>query len=182
MPMTINGSGTITGLSAGGLPAATVTQTTLANPVAGNGPAFSAYSSVTQTPSSGVATKVIFGTKSYDTNTNYDASLARFTPTVAGYYQLTASVAMAADISIASARLYVAKNGTGQQVPSVENTGLTGGGYYTPLVSAVVYANGSTDYFEIYGFVEGTGTNRYFFSSSAGLHSTVFQGVLVRAA
>jgi hypothetical protein len=145
-------------------------------------PAFSAYSSSTQTPTSGVNTKVIFGTKSYDTNSNYDPTLSRFTPTVAGYYQMNVSVATAADTSIASSRFWITKNGSGQYAPSVEHTGLTGAGYYTPAFAALVYANGTTDYFEVYGMVEGTGTNRYFFSSSAGLHATVFQGILVRSA
>jgi len=53
MSMVINGSGTITGLSAGGLPSATVTQATLATPIAGTGPAFSAYQSIPQTPATG---------------------------------------------------------------------------------------------------------------------------------
>lgn len=148
----------------------------------GNIPAFSAYSNANQTPSTGVSTKVIFGTKSYDTNSNYDPTLGRFTPTVAGYYQLISSVSMAADSGISSARIYITKNGAAQYIPSSEHTGLSGGGYYTPIVSALVYANGTTDYFEVYGFVEGTGTNRYLFSSSAGLHATVFQGILIKAA
>jgi len=159
-----------------------VTQAKLATGVAGNGPAFSAYSSSTQIVASGVLTKVIFGTESYDTNSNYDPTLSRFTPTVAGYYQMNVSVSTAADTSISSSRFYIAKNGSGQYVPSVENTGLTGAGYYTPAFAALVYANGSTDYFEVYGFVEGTGTNRYFFSSGAGLHATVFQAVMIRSA
>ena len=48
MTITINGSGTITGVSAGGLPSGTVTQATLATPVAGTGPAFSATMSANQ--------------------------------------------------------------------------------------------------------------------------------------
>lgn len=160
----------------------TVQQNGVTLGVYGNIPAFSAYSSANQLPSSGVSTKVIFGTESYDTNSNYDPSLGRFTPTVAGYYQLNASVSMSADTSISSARIYITKNGSGQHVPMSEHTALSGNGYYTPIVSALVYANGTTDYFEVYGFVEGTGTNRYFFSSSAGLHSTVFQGILIKAA
>jgi hypothetical protein len=152
--------------------------------VTSNGPAFSAYSSSTQNPSSGVLTKVVFGATSFDTNNNYNTSTSRFTPTVAGYYQLNVSVAMAADTTITGARLIIYKNGAGVQIPSMENTnsGGNGTGYYTPSLSALVYANGTSDYFEVYGQVDGTGTLRYFFSSNAGLHSTVFQGYLVRSA
>ena len=178
------GSGTMTlaGPSTNSNQTVTIPDATGTMMVSGNMPAFSAYSSSTQIVSSGVETKVIFGTESYDTNSNYNPTLSRFTPTVAGYYQMNVSVATAADTSISSARFYIAKNGSGQYVPSIENTGLTGAGYYTPAFAALVYANGTTDYFEVYGFVEGTGTNRYFFSSSAGLHATVFQGILVRSA
>jgi hypothetical protein len=152
--------------------------------VYGNIPAFSAYSSANQNPSSGTQTKVIFGTESYDTNSNYDPTLSRFTPTVAGYYQLITSVSMAADTTITGARLYFTKNGSGFQVPSMENTntGGFGGGYYTVHLSALVLANGTTDYFEVYGMCDGTGANRYFFSSNAGIHATVYQGFLVKAA
>jgi len=171
-------------VTGGKIAAATITQDKLASNVAGTGPAFSAYSSANQNPSSGTQTKVIFGTKSYDTNSNYDPTLSRFTPTVAGYYQLITSVSMAADTTITGARLYFTKNGSGLQVPSMENTntGGFGGGYYTVHLSALVLANGTTDYFEVYGMCDGTGSLRYFFNSNPGIHATVFQGFLVRAA
>ena len=43
MPLVLNGDGNITGLTPGGLPDASITQSELAAGVAGNGPAFSAY-------------------------------------------------------------------------------------------------------------------------------------------
>jgi len=147
--------------------------------VSGNMPAFSAYSSATQNPTSGVTTKVIFGAKYYDTNNNFASST--FTPTVAGYYQLSASISMAADTGLTAARIYIFKNGAGINIPMTENTGQNTTGYYTISTSALVQANGSTDYFEIYGTVDGTGTLRYFFSSAPS-HATAFTGVLVRSA
>ena len=64
-----------------------VQQAALAANVAGNGPAFSAYQSTLQSFSSNTVTKVLFQTEEYDTNSNFASS--RFTPTVAGYYQLS---------------------------------------------------------------------------------------------
>ena len=158
---------------------AVVSQAMLATNVAGNGPAFSAYSTATQNPTSGIATKVVFGAEYYDTNTNFASS--RFTPTVAGYYQLSASISMAADTNITAARIYFFKNGAALNIPMTENSGTSGTGYYTVSTSALVQANGSTDYFEVYGAIDGTGTLRYFFASNP-IHATAFTGVLVRGA
>jgi hypothetical protein len=57
--------------------------------VSGNMPAFSAYQSSGQTLSSATATKLNFQTEEFDTNNNFDSTTnMRFTPTVAGYYQV----------------------------------------------------------------------------------------------
>jgi hypothetical protein len=57
-------------------------------PVAG--PAFSAYLSSNLDVTDGVITKVPCNTEEFDTNTCYDNSTNyRFTPNVAGYYQVT---------------------------------------------------------------------------------------------
>jgi hypothetical protein len=148
--------------------------------VSGNMPAFSYYSSATQNPTSGVATKVIFGTQVFDTASAVSSS--RFTPQVAGYYQFNASVAMAADTLLTAADIYFYKNGSGSaSFPATNQTGLATAGYYTVSTSALIYMNGSTDYVEVYAAATGTGALRYFFSSSV-LHPTAFQGYLVRAA
>ena len=56
------------------------------------GPAFSVQMGSTQSISSGTYTKLQFNTKNYDTNNNFDATTNyRFTPTVAGYYQINFS-------------------------------------------------------------------------------------------
>ena len=60
--------------------------------VFGNQPAFSVYLSSNQTGvTNSTSTKIQFNTKVFDTNSNFDSSTNyRFTPTVAGYYQLNA--------------------------------------------------------------------------------------------
>ena len=104
--MTINGSGTIGGLSVGGLPAGTVNSATIldgsvaqvdvAPNVAGNGPAFSAYQSTAQSLPQNVITKIQFQTKEFDTANAFDAvTNFRFQPLVAGYYQVTGSFQIA---------------------------------------------------------------------------------------
>ena len=170
MAITINGSGTVTGITAGGLPDAIITQPELATGVAGTGPAFSAYLSTAQAITGGVTTKVTCQTEEFDTNSNYDnATNYRFTPTVAGYYQVNGS--SRANTSFGTGQSFIYKNG------SSFKAGLyiqTNGAQYT--VNALVYLNGSTDYIELYVNLV-TGQNL-----SAQLQETYFQAAMVRSA
>ena len=146
----------------------------------GAAPAFSAYSAANQNPTTATWTKVIFGTEVFDTNNNFASST--FTPTVAGYYQVSASISMAADTVQTIAGLLFYKNGAatisnvGTQIPGVSSVT-----YLIPSASALVYMNGTTDYLEVYGLVTGTGTLRYFFLSQPN-YPTVFTGFLARSA
>jgi len=64
----------------------TVSQPKVASGVAGTGPAFMAESTVDQSVTSATWTKVTLGNEIFDTDSCFSSS--RFTPTVAGYYQL----------------------------------------------------------------------------------------------
>lgn len=161
MPITINGSGTVTGISAGGLPDAIITQPEMATGVAGTGPAFSAYASTATTASYNVFTKITFDTEEFDTNNNFASS--RFTPTVAGYYQLNWNSGIGGNAEKWS---IIYKNG----VSFKGGSDLIG---YSSAGSALVYANGTTDYFEVYLYQLGANPSgstytgpQYFFSGS----------------
>jgi hypothetical protein len=169
MPITLNGSGTITGISAGGLPDAIITQPELATNVAGTGPAFSAYSTTGQTFSNGTSTKIQFQNEEFDTASCFDnATNYRFTPTVAGYYQVNLCWGTSSVLSSVVIALF--KNGSDFKRGSSGTLGST-------AMSALVYMNGSTDYVEgyVYNFSGGTVTN-------AGTEANFFQASLVRAA
>src|SRR6056300_700866 len=56
--------------------------------VATNAPAFAVGNSSDQSVSSSTNTKVILDNEDFDTDNCFDASNSRFTPTVAGYYQI----------------------------------------------------------------------------------------------
>jgi hypothetical protein len=141
--------------------------------VSGNMPAFSAYESSAQSYSSSTFTKATFTTEEFDTNSNFASS--RFTPTVAGYYQLSAGVVMSATGQTNSiVALY--KNGSdykrfGSINPTTALSNFTGTG------SITVYANGTTDYFEIYIYTTGTSPATY-----GGQNLTWFTGAMVRSA
>lgn len=149
MPISISGSGTITGITAGGLPDAIITQPDLAANVAGTGPAFSCLMATNQTITGNVYTKVQFNSKEFDTNTNFDAvTNYRFTPTVAGYYQVNASIYPSTTVTGVEAAIY--KNG------SMFRRGFSTSTNGIGQVSVLVYMNGTTDYIECYTNTNGT--------------------------
>jgi len=180
MSLILNGDGSIQSLVAGGLPAGTVTQASLASGVAGTGPAFSAYQSVSQSVTANVFTKIQFQTELFDTNNNFDnVTNYRFTPTVAGYYLITAnlaySTAAVAGMSIIGVTIY--KNGSafskGTQVAAgaINNAATS--------VTSVIYFNGSTDYVEIFSY-QNVGTLSTL--PADGGNAVRFEGYLVRSA
>jgi hypothetical protein len=171
MTVTINGSGTITGISAGGLPDAIITQADLATGVAGTGPAFSAYVGSSQTIVTNTFVKMQINTEEFDTNNNFDPTTNyRFTPTVAGYYQVNGSIVFSTNIT--SPQLAIYKNGTNFKV----GTNYASGAWAN--VSALVYLNGSTDYIELYG-AHVTGTTQ---SLNIASNYNYFQASMVRGA
>jgi hypothetical protein len=170
MPITIDGNGSITGLVAGGLPDATITQPELATGVAGTGPSFRATASTTTTLSANTWTKVNYATETWDTNNNFASS--RFTPTVAGYYQINA--AFGEGLSVSGMNFYIAiyKNGTQENLMQY----VASSAWYTNIpISAQVYCNGTTDYIEIYAFTSSAYTN------TAAAKTNYFDGYLARA-
>lgn len=142
-----------------------IVQDSLNGGVVGNGPAFSAYASSNQSISSGVFTKVQIDTEVFDTNNNFASY--RFTPTVAGYYQINGAVQFASAGVNNLASIY--KNGS-------EIYRGTQGSIFQNIATGLVSMNGSTDYLELYCYVTGGGT------VAGGSSSTFFNGVLVRAA
>ena len=151
------------------------TQSQLPSNIAGNGPAFSASLSTTQSITSGVNTKVQFNTEQFDTANCFDNTTNyRFTPNVAGYYQINTCVRLRGTSSD-NKLMYLRKNGSDYialdfYVISIE--------YFQIAASHVVYMNGSTDYLEVFVYTNGTNTSVI---STSGLN-TFFSGALIRGA
>jgi len=161
--VTVSSGNVVAGIASG-----TITQAMLGTNVAGNGPAFSAYQSSSQTLTSATFTKLLFQTEEWDTNNNFASST--FTPTVAGYYLITGAMEVASVVTQIILRLY--KNGALWKNFSNTNTSVV-----TALSgSAMVYCNGTTDYVELYGYA-GTGQ-----ALEAQKQTTYFQAVMVRSA
>jgi len=165
----------VAGTNTATLPAATGTVM-----VSGNMPAFSAYmSSSTQSVTTGTFTKVQLNAKTFDTANCYDATTNyRFTPNVAGYYQVNGLVGCSAS----SATIYIAtiyKNGA----EFCRGNDLRGSSGFMTLssctVSSLIYLNGSTDYIELYGYIAGTSP---LFNGTSMTGGSYFQASMVRAA
>lgn len=148
----------------------TVTVPAKTGTMAMDGPAFSAYQSTnTGTIASTTFTKVTFDTELWDTNNNFASS--RFTPTVAGYYEINSVYQVSPAVT---GFITIYKNGSDYKRGIWINTA---GGAIQLSVSGLVYCNGSTDYIEIYMY-QTTGT----VTQQGGATISWFDGCLVRAA
>jgi len=142
------------------------------------GPAFSAYLPTTnQSISSSTWTKVALSAEEFDTNNNFDSTTNyRFTPTVAGYYQISACSNIDANTTSAtSVYLAIYKNGSiykYTRITLVGGNNVNGGS----TVSTIVSLNGSTDFIEFYAQSVGGTAPILTFGSTA----TYMSGSLVR--
>jgi hypothetical protein len=137
------------------------------------GPTFSAYPSANQTITDSAWNKVTYDTEVYDTNSNFASS--RFTPTVAGYYQVTARVVFDG-FALGQSILTIRKNNVEEkrlmQIPNSVSSSVC------PMGSALIYMNGSTDYIEIFVF-QNSGSSQAILGSYSA--ETYFQAVMVRS-
>ena len=149
-----------------------VTQDKLSTYIAPKGtPAFSAYASSATSLATGGATKVLFDTEIFDTNSNFTSS--RFTPTVAGYYQMTATVGFAAYQTTETILAFYKNGGLYRFYNDQIVTRL----YYFGA-SDLIYCNGTTDYIEVYVYqYSGSSVN-----TATGSTVTSFSGAMLRAA
>jgi hypothetical protein len=162
----------VSGTNTATLPAATGTVM-----VSGNMPAFSAYLSSNQTFTSGAWTKIPINTEEFDTASAYDNSTNyRFTPLVAGYYQVNLSVS---GIGATGAAVYgsIYKNGSNFKESGFYAGTSTGIDDFNAVVTSVISMNGTTDYLEFYGNVTG-GTPLVY----GGQNKTYVSATLVRSA
>lgn len=172
-----NTNTTTTGLSVGGI--INASGLTITGNKAVNGPAFSYYpnSGVTQTITSGSQQKILFQIKDYDTDNTFSSS--RFTPTVAGYYQLNATVRLDGAVGTGESMIVIWKNGSEYRRGWNSSGVQFASNFWSMSVSTQAYANGTTDYFEVYvQQVSGSSVT----VTVAGGNITWFNGAMVRGA
>ena len=144
--------------------------------VAIDGPLFNCGASSTFSVSNSTDTKIPINTKTYDTANCFDTTNYRFTPNVAGYYQVQGAVFISPPNNTSGFILSIFKNGALFQQVHRENFQ----NYFNQLAQGgtIVYLNGTTDYVELYIWQNGGSTLT--FGSSA--YVTWFSGSMVRAA
>jgi hypothetical protein len=153
---------------------AVITQAMMGTNIAGNGPAFSAYLSSAQTISASTWTKAQLNTKEFDTANCFDNTTNfRFTPNVAGYYQVVGNVSLGGSGTNQYGGAQIYKNGSGFK-GGVTQYSLVG----ISIITSIIYMNGTTDYIELYGY--GTSSGTVTFNATAS--STFFQASLLRSA
>ena len=142
-----------------------------------NTPYFYAFNNANQSVSDATVTQVRFNEEVVDTASAFNVSTYRFTPQTAGYYQLHTQVgcdAQGAD-SLQLAQIFIRKNGTNITNSFVDGRNDEVGYAQTPSVSVVVQANGSSDYFDVTGYVDSSSGSQQFNGSSSN-PSTFFYG------
>jgi len=167
-----SGTGTLTIAAPNTNTNQTLTLPDLTGTLSVNGPAFSAYANAVQTFTTATSTKVLFQTEEFDTNNNFSSS--RFTPTIAGYYQVNACIYFSA-MSTLYGFIIIQKNGVDYKYGSTL-VGTAAGCF--AIVSTLVYMNGTTDYLETFAS-QSTGVNQ---NSNNGIALTWFNGAMVRGA
>ena len=139
-----------------------------------NTPNFYAYRSGNQSLSDATTTKIQFNAETYDTANAFDSSTNyRFTPQTAGKYFLIGSFFVGGSSQdTEEAQIYIYKNGSSTFFYELDNRGGQNGYNTTLTVSAILEANGSSDYFEVYARVKGAGTKNLV----SGANQCWFQG------
>jgi hypothetical protein len=164
----------LSNIGTGGLP-----QSALASGVAGTGPVMFVHRATSaQIISQNTWTRVQFNSLDVDTGGMWDAGNYRFIPKVAGYYMVSCELPWVSGPSRSIVR--VRKNGgTGDYSPhGIDSATST---FYSTAFSAFTYANGSTDYFEIWAYHNNASSEGVSFTSAVG--SEAYLGVvLIRAA
>ena len=170
-----SGTVTVTVPAVAGTNTVTIPAATGTVMVSGNMPAFSAYQNASTTINTSTATKISLQLKEFDTANAFDSTTNyRFTPQVAGYYQVNGCVNFAPSAT-GFRFINIYKNGS--SIKSGQN--ITGASInFTQItVSAIVYLNGSTDYIELYGNQNSGGS-----LATSGTSDVYFQAALVRTA
>jgi hypothetical protein len=142
--------------------------------VSGNQPAFFVSRATTdQSITNATDTVALFNSSTFDTASAYNSANGRFTPQVAGYYQINVNMSLTgAGITLAS--FSIRKNGA-----IAVNCGTSAFVFnstpYRMSGSVLLFLNGSTDYVDVIGYVAA--------SSGQTINTgSAFSGALMRAA
>jgi len=123
-----------------------------------NTPAFAATQANTGFTAGGDS-KIAYATEIFDTDNCYDNSTNyRFTPTTAGKYFVYANIAFNADTAYARHQIKIYKNGSNIARSQLRlTTSYFENADTNAVINYAVDMNGTSDYLEIYGFLDQNG-------------------------
>ena len=130
--------------------------------------------SADQSVSSSTWTKVAFDTALVDSHNWYNTSTYRYTPQIAGWYSVSATIGFPNGVTRYLCAFQVGTNTYGDN--RVFDLLGNSSGAARNSGTRIVYLNGSTDYLETYGWLTSTGTHA--FTQADGV---MFSAHLVRA-
>ena len=142
-----------------------------------SGPVFMAYNSANQSLT-GATTNLIYGTATVNTSSYYNTATGRFTPQVAGYYQVNVWFLPELTSGTANAGFYVTLYKTCSAIAFGGSTVVkpTWGTISGSSINTLVYLNGTTDYLTI-----GSTNTIYSGTWRSGItQANYFQAVWVR--
>ncbi len=137
-------------------------------------PAFRAYLGSSQVLANNTTTFISMGAEDFDTDNFYNTSTYKFTPTVAGYYFINASLQFSNATGNYRFETKLYKNTSVAARGNFWNDGSNAENHAT--VSTILSANGSSDYFQISGF-QNSGGNITITADNAG---TFFEAFYIR--
>jgi hypothetical protein len=131
---------------------------TYANLVPPANSAFFFYKSADQTVTTATTTKCTFDSTLFNQNSIITLASSTFTPTVAGYYKIEAQIHAYEGGSGSTNSIAIYKNGSATNGihGATQVNGATASATTMVPVSGVMYFNGSSDTFEIYGKTTAT--------------------------
>jgi len=126
-----------------------------------NTPAFEAIRITDQSITDATQTKVEFNSEVFDTDNYYDNTTNyRFTPLVAGKYYVYASIQSETlgDSDLRRTQISIYKNGSRyREIQFLQNTYRAR--QQNPYVAGIIDMNGTTDYLEIYTYIDDNSGN-----------------------
>ena len=141
------------------------------------GPAFAAYASGQQTS---IGNSVItFNAEEFDTDNAYDTSNSRWTPGVAGYYQINALVTCVfASGGAGDIYINLRKNGIANKVSTRFSSSAS---FIQPSIHSIVYLS-ATDYIDIYCSTSTTFNTQPTFGMGTNQTLVYFNGCFLKSA
>jgi len=130
-----------------------------------NYPGFHVFLNSDQTVSSATATKINFNTVAYDTASCWDATNYRWTPNKSGKYMIYGQIYAAAGSADVVDRAYVylyKNNSTIVTLTQLYGNSSSEGSVWSPSFQIVHELNGTSDFIEMYGFIQVASTTPRF--------------------